>query len=82
LSTDIINLTCRRKAMIFHTEVVRMGIEPLGSMMTIQAQPVVAPKVEVQTEKPADEYNANVQPANQIDKTTNVVENSKEKEKK
>lgn len=58
-----------------------MAIEPLGSIMTVQAATVVQKPV-VQTEKPAEDYsNANVQTANQVDKTTNVVENTEEKGK-
>lgn len=58
-----------------------MAIEPLGSIMTVQATTMVQ-KPAVQTEKPAEDYsNANVQTANQVDKTTNVVENTEEKGK-
>ena len=56
-----------------------MAIEPLGSMMSVQAQTVVQRPV-AQTEKPAAEYSStDVQPAVQIDKTTSVVENAKGK---
>lgn len=55
-----------------------MAIEPLGSVMTVQAQGTTVQKQTVQ-EKPAEEYNANVEPAEKLDKTTNVVENSQGK---
>jgi flagellar protein FlaG len=56
-----------------------MAIEPLGSVMSVQAGTVVQKPV-TQTEKPAEDYsNTNVQPADQIDKTTKVVENAEEK---
>ncbi len=57
-----------------------MAIEPLGSVMTVQAQGTMIQKPVAQTEKPAAEYNANnVQPVDQVDKTTSVVENAQEK---
>jgi flagellar protein FlaG len=56
-----------------------MAIEPLGSIMSAQAGTVVQ-KPAAQTEKTADDYtNISVQPANQVDKTTKVVENTEEK---
>lgn len=56
-----------------------MAIEPLGSVMSVQAQ-TAAPKPAVQTEKAAAEYsNANVQSVNKVDTTTKVVENASEK---
>lgn len=56
-----------------------MAIEPLGSVMSVQAQPVT-PKPVVQTEKTAAEYtNANVKPVDKVDTTTKVVENAGEK---
>ncbi len=58
-----------------------MAIEPLGSVMTVQAAATVQKPV-TQTEKTAEEYsNANVQTANQVDNTTAVVENAEEKGK-
>jgi flagellar protein FlaG len=58
-----------------------MAIEPLGSIMSAQAGTVVQ-KPAAQTEKTADDYtNISVQPANQVDKTTKVVENTEEKGK-
>lgn len=56
-----------------------MAIEPLGSVMSLQAQGTVMQKPAVQTEKAAEYTNANVQPVDKIDKTTNVVENAQEK---
>lgn len=57
-----------------------MAIEPIGSMMSIQAQGTVIQKPVAQTEKTAEEYsNANVQPVNKVDKTTRIVENAEEK---
>jgi flagellar protein FlaG len=56
-----------------------MAIEPLGSIMSAQAGTVVQKPV-AQTDKTADEYtDVNVQPTNQVDKTTKVVENTEEK---
>ncbi|MCH5342791.1 MAG: flagellar protein FlaG [Acetatifactor sp.] len=56
-----------------------MAIEPLGSVMTIQAQGSVAPKPVVQ-ERTAENYtNTNVEPAEKIDRTTGVVENAQGK---
>lgn len=57
-----------------------MAIEPLGSVMTVQAQNAATQKPVTQTAKNAAEYTtSNVQPADQIDKTINVVENAQEK---
>ena len=57
-----------------------MAMEPLGSIMTVQAQTVMPAKPVVQTAETAEDYsNVNVQAADQIDKTTSVVENSQEK---
>lgn len=57
-----------------------MAMEPLGSIMTVQAQTVVPAKPAAQTAETPEEYsNANVQASDQIDKTTSVVENSQEK---
>lgn len=57
-----------------------MAIEPISSMMTVQAQGSVAsrPQTPVQAEKPANS-ESNVQAAEQVDKTTAVVENTLEK---
>ena len=56
-----------------------MAIEPLGSVMTAQAQGAVAQKPAVE-EKDAESYTAtNVEPVEKLDKMTNVVENSQGK---
>ncbi len=57
-----------------------MGIEPISSMMTVQAQGSVVQrtKAPVQTERP-DNADSSVQMAQQIDLTTSVVENAQEK---
>ena len=57
-----------------------MAIEPISSMMTVQAQGSVTQKVQnsVQTERPED-MGSGVQAAEKIDSTTSVVENAREK---
>ena len=57
-----------------------MAIEPISSVMTIQAQGSVVqkPKAPVQVEKPQS-ADTSVQEAKPVDKTTNIVENAKEK---
>ncbi|MCH5340335.1 MAG: flagellar protein FlaG [Acetatifactor sp.] len=57
-----------------------MTIEPISSVMTVQAQGSVVqkPQAPVQTEKP-ESANSSVQPAAQVDKTTSIVENAQEK---
>lgn len=57
-----------------------MGIEPISSMMTVQAQGSVVQRTQapVQTERP-DSADSSVQMAEQVDRTTNVVENAGEK---
>ena len=57
-----------------------MAIEPVSSIMTVQAQGSVVqkPKAPVQTEKP-ESSTSSVQTAEQVDKTTSVVENAQEK---
>ncbi len=57
-----------------------MAIEPISSMMTVQAQgsAVQRPQVSAQTEKPENVSNS-AQAAELVDKTTNVVENAREK---
>lgn len=57
-----------------------MGIEPISSMMTVQAQGSVVQRtqVPVQTERP-DNIDSSVQMAEQVDPTTSVVENAREK---
>lgn len=57
-----------------------MGIEPISSMMTVQAQGSVVQRTQVpaQTERP-ESADSSVQMAEQVDRTTSVVENTKEK---
>ena len=61
-----------------------MTIEPISSVMTVQAQNTTAAKntvTKVTTEENSSEYNpANVKAADKIDQTTTVVENTKGKE--
>ena len=58
-----------------------MTIEPISSVMTVQAQGTVAPKPQppVQAEKPETSSTSSAPAAEYVDRTTNVVENSKEK---
>lgn len=58
-----------------------MTIEPISSVMTVQAQGTVAPKPQpqVQAEKPETSTASNTPAAEYVDRTTNVVENSREK---
>lgn len=53
-----------------------MAIEPLGSVMSVQAQSTVTQKPAVSAEKAAEYTNANVAPVEKIDATTSVVENA------
>ena len=57
-----------------------MAIEPISSVMTVQAQGSVMqkPKAPVQAEKPQS-ADTSVQEAKPVDRTTNIVENAKEK---
>lgn len=57
-----------------------MAIEPISSMMTVQAQgsAVQRSQVSAQAEKPENVSNS-AQAAELVDKTTNVVENAREK---
>lgn len=57
-----------------------MTIEPIASMMTVQAQGSVVqkPQVPVQKERP-DNAESSVPMAEQVDKTTGVVENAQGK---
>ena len=57
-----------------------MAIEPISSVMTVQAQGSVVqkPKTPVQTEKPQN-AESSVQAAKQVDRTTSIVENAQEK---
>lgn len=56
-----------------------MAIEPLGSVMTIQAQTISTPKPVAQVEKPEVSVDSTVQTAERVDKTTSVVENAQSK---
>lgn len=57
-----------------------MAIEPLGSVMTMQAQTVTAPKPAVQqVERPETNTESTVQTAEKVDKATSVVENAQGK---
>jgi flagellar protein FlaG len=60
-------------------EVTKMAIEPLGSVMSVQAQTTSAPKPAAQAEKPETSESSVVQAAEKVDKTTNVVENAQGK---
>ena len=57
-----------------------MAIEPISSIMTVQAQGSVVqkPRVQVQEEGP-ENMSDSVQAAEPVDKTTSIVENAKEK---
>lgn len=57
-----------------------MAIEPISSIMTVQAQGSVVqrPQAPVQTER-VESGNSSVPMAEQVDKTTGVVENAQEK---
>lgn len=57
-----------------------MTIEPISSMMTVQAQGSASQKAQspAPAEK-ADEMSSNVQAVEKVDQTTNVVENAQEK---
>ncbi len=58
-----------------------MAIEPLGSVMTVQAQTMAAPKQQtVSAEKPEMSADSAVQSVEKADKTINVVENAQKKE--
>jgi len=59
-----------------------MAIEPISSLMTVQAQGSVSvqrPQTSVHTEKPDSSSTSSVPTAEQVDRTTTVVENSQEK---
>ena len=56
-----------------------MAIEPISSMMTVQAQGSVVQKQQpVQTEKP-ERAESSARAAERVDQTTNIVENAQEK---
>lgn len=73
-----------RKAPVNHTEVTIMTIEPITSVMTVQAQNTAAVRntaTKVTTEENPSEYNpANVNAADKLDQTTTVVENAQGRE--
>ena len=57
-----------------------MAIEPLGSIMSVQAQSVSTPKPVAQTKAPSVESQSNTaQEAAQVDNTVNVVAESQSK---
>mgnify|MGYP001115202832 FL=1 len=58
-----------------------MAIEPISSVMTIQAQGNVVqkPHAHLQAEKPESSSTSSVPAAEYVDKTTSVVENAQEK---
>lgn len=56
-----------------------MGIEPLGSVMSVQAQGTVNQKPVQTTENAAEYTNANVAPAEMPDAMTSVVESAQGK---
>lgn len=53
-----------------------MAIEPLGSVMSAQAQTAVTPKTAAPVERPAEYSSASVQAVEKVDATTVVVENT------
>lgn len=57
-----------------------MVMEPLGSVMSVQAQGIVTQKPAVPVQKTAEYTTANVQPAEKIDPMTKVVENTQGKD--
>ena len=58
-----------------------MAIEPLGSVMSVQAQPVTATKPAAMAEKPEISFDSSTVAAEKVDKTTSVVENAQSKGK-
>ena len=76
--------SCAHGRRFYHTEVTIMTIEPISSIMTVQAQNTAAVKnatTKVTTEENASEYNpANVKAIDKIDQTTAVVENAQGRE--
>ena len=67
-----------------HTEVTIMTIEPISSVMTVQAQNTAAAKnaaTKTTTEENTSEYNpANVQAADKIDQTTSADPNNEQQQ--
>ena len=76
--------SCAHGRRFYHTEVTIMTIEPISSVMTVQAQNTAAARntvTKVTTEENPSEYNpANVKAADKIDQTTAVVENAQSKD--
>ena len=68
----------------YHTEVTIMTIEPISSVMTVQAQNTAAARntaTKVTTEENPSEYHpATVKAADKLDQTTAVVENAQSKD--
>lgn len=56
-----------------------MAIEPLGSVMSVQAQNVVTQKPIAAAEKAVEYSSAGVQAAQKVDDTTAIVENTQSK---
>lgn len=76
--------SCAYGRRFYHTEVTIMTIEPISSLMTVQAQNTAAARntvTKVTTEENPSEYNpANVKAADKLDQTTAVVENAQSKD--
>lgn len=76
--------SCAHGRRFYHTEVTIMTIEPISSVMTVQAQNTAAARntaTKVTTEENPSEYNpANVKAADKLDQTTAVVENAQSKD--
>lgn len=53
-----------------------MAIEPLGSMMSVQAQQVSTPRPATSVEKVSIDTLSTVQASDAVDKTTQIVENA------
>lgn len=64
-----------------YKEVYKVAIEPISSVMTFQAQGNVVqkPQAPAEAEKPESSSFNNTAAVEYVDKTTNVVENAKEK---
>lgn len=56
-----------------------MGIEPISSMMTVQAQGGVVQKTQAPVQERPENADSSVQMAEQVDRTTSVVENAGER---
>lgn len=64
-----------------YKEVIKVAIEPISSVMTMQIQGNVVqkPQAPAQAEKPESSSTSSVPVAEYVDKTTSVVENSQQK---